>query len=517
MQTSYLKLLSAPFLFSSALFAEPQVDGPLVQRMGYDYHINPIFSPSIVEDLHYLIKRSYSITHRDGDSYDYTCIPQLTTHRTNSFRRYTSRSSFPDLEITEESVHEWFIHRPFAGTHGSNDVRGIFRLLPRVNHVESDYVGFTALLQNVEGLPPIIAIVFRGSQAQSFQRLNGMLGASWLTNLSARKMTYPESFGLPHALFHRGYLERYGSARLNIFADVQELWNRIPANKRSEVRIIITGHSQGGGVTIPAAADIVKNLGQMLFGSNFDNVRTPRFFVYALSSPNTVGDRETKQLVHDIVGRDNILCHCSIFDIVTYACPGERYNKVFLKNFLRFFAGIEAGFHPVGHFAFDDPIALLRSGCQYTEHRVDEDTLQSAEAHLKRAYASGVERRQRRTPFACFKKVKELYHIAQAIHNVGGLKLFVGINHYGSTTANEQCVPGNRIRHGNRSMTFDPRLVETDLKRGLHRGMMHRRLIKNYVQFSPDQISYLFSNDTDNYETNDVEFEVASDDIPTAI
>jgi len=471
--TKHIGLLCASVLHSS-LSAE--INGPLVQEHQGELQINELFTEKLVNDLHYLIKRSYRLTHRDNDAYDYTTPRKLMADR------------YSHLRYRDSECHDWFMLKPFTGTHGA---RGF------PNGVEADYPGFAALLQQ-ENMPPIIAVVFRGSQARSFQPLNGILGPSWLTNFSARKMECPESVNLDGALFHKGFLEKYLSSRFNVMSDIWTLWKKIPKEQREQTRFIITGHSQGAALTAPAALDITKNLLPKLFKRDFNNLETPRLFVYALSGPNSVGNRDTKNMINAIVGRDNIIRHSSIFDIVTYACPGKHYDHWIYNLLFKAFVGVETGYLPVGRLAIDDAQTLFSKGLYYNADWKLLDSIEEIKADWIKFYHDAVlAYRNEYTFLRLFYKSIAAWHLAHGLSEMGGIGNFVAINHYGSKTANHISFPKGRkakamsITHLDisTSPSFDPRLPECNLNDCLKRGDNHRSITKELKHYeAPEQV-----------------------------
>ena len=439
-----LSLMFAP-LINGFVIGASDINGPLVQKEGERIYVNPIMTESLVKELHYLNKRSYRITNRGENQYDYLYPEKLTRKRRNMFSIIKSFSG--EVEFQES---DWDIHEPFTGIHGTNRLRGGLGVLPASHQVELDYSGFVALSKprfNVKKemkRPPIIAVVFRGSQSKSFQKLGGILGPSWLTNFSANKMQVPDNLSMRGALFHKGFLEKYLSARINILAHIQELWKTIPEEFKKDTRFIITGHSQGAGVAIPAALDIVGEFGKKFFGDNFSNVETPRFFVYALSGPNPTGDSKTKEMINRVIGRDNIIRHNSIFDIVTYVCLGKNYDKWFYNMFLNHVAGVESGYHPVGHLAIDDTRMLFLKGLEYNKEYELMNSLDEIDDLLKKIYSQAIRSRQSAWYVSCFYKALEAWYLARGMNAVNGIKNFVYINHYGSITANSNCKPVDR-------------------------------------------------------------------------
>lgn len=483
----HIGLLCTSILHSS-LFAT--IDGPLVQENEGNLQINDLFNETLVNDLHYLIKRSYRLTHRDTDAYDYTVPHKLITDRYSNF------------EYRNSERHKWFMLKPFSGIHGSNGLAGGIGIFPNTNGVEGDYPGFVALLQR-KNIPPIIAIVFRGSQSSSFEPLNGILGPSWLTNFSARKMECPPSINLDKALFHKGFLEKYLSTRLNIISNIINLWKKIPKNQREQTRFIITGHSQGAALTIPAALDLTKNFLPKLFKREFSNIETPRLFVYALSGPNVVGNQETKDMINKIVGRDNIIRHSSVFDIVTYICLGKHYDYWLYNFLLKTIAGVEAGYLPVGRLAIDDTLHLISKGLYYNNELELLDYTDEIVSHCKKFYNDAVlAYRNEHTFLKMFYKGIAAWHLSHGLSEIGGIKNFICINHYGSTTANDIFLKKDK-EASSISTSFDPRLPECNLESCLRRGDMHRNVTLKLVDYeSPDQV---FIPEISSYDSIDLE------------
>ena len=170
----YLSMVGAS-LMHSLLLADPSIDGPLVQRDDSNQIcVNPLMTSDLVDDLHQLIKRSYRITDRGNNAYDYKHPDKLMKKRSNRM----SHSSFSsDGLIRETFTNTWLLHKPFIGMHGATSLGGIVgKFIP--GSMESDFQGFVAYLAPERGRPPVVAIVYRGSQSKSFQNLNGILGPS---------------------------------------------------------------------------------------------------------------------------------------------------------------------------------------------------------------------------------------------------------------------------------------------------------------------------------------------------
>lgn len=450
------------------------IDGPLVQQDEKGvFCVNPIMSETLTQELHSLCKRSYRITsdkHADPES--------LTKPRRNIFQ-YDGHTSI------------WQILKAFTGLQGAH-VGGLVGLVTAVSStevIESDNPGFIAVKQRVEATettpatPPIIAIVFRGTQAKHFQLFNGILGPSWLTNFASDKMNGPEDLNLQDVCFHRGFFEKYLLARESIEENLREAWRLV--GEDPETRFIITGHSQGGGITFPAAYHLVKTYGPVFFGPEFNNVTTPRFFVYALSSPFVVGNEATKELMHNLIGRNNMIRHSSLFDIVTYSCLSTTYSSCAAKVGVKLVCGGDTCYHPVGFSAFDDPKALIERGFEYNEKDtslvVVRKKIDMVVDNLLKLYDSEISARRTNSFFMdLFYRALDLAYGTRAVEKCEGLGNFVVINHYGSTTANVACYPeGVKPTESKGSSSFDPRLPETDLSVCLRRGAINRSHIKS--------------------------------------
>ena len=529
---TYLSIVGATLIQSSALTATG-IEGTFVQWSEEDkIVVNPIFTPSIVSQIHWLIKRSYRITDRAGGPYGYKTPEKLTHRRSNSFGKNTEPvevrqrvCSDGASEKPDPCFNTWLIHAPFQGIHGTEHLGGLVGAVPKIPcAVELDYPGFVALLPREGERPPLISVVFRGSQSKSFQPFGGILGPSWLTNFCAAKAKFPEyisrSEDLAGACFHEGYLRKYLSARINILAHIEEMLQEIPEWDRRNARIIITGHSQGAGVALPAALDITHVLGKKYFDDSFDNTVTPRFFVYALSGPNSTGNTETKDLMNKIIGRDNIMRHNSLFDIVPYACPGKHFDSEFYRAIFGTLAGVETGYHPVGHLAIDDIQSLIMRGFKYNNKGLSDEDLYRTLAELSTGFTKAMQKRQLKDGVinhirAFFMSVQECKHLLKGASAADSLYFFACINHYGSSTANICCSPRPRTKSRlsvmlpkaalatadlpspeikpSHESSFEPRLPEADLTPCLWRGQRVRELVKNDIPF--ESFEQVFSPD----------------------
>lgn len=455
------------FFAQTCLFAfQANPNGSLVQVYKNQKYINPFFSSQLLEEMHELIKRSYTLSNRGSNHYDYLQKDALRQHRLYRFDKH----------------NVWFCHRPFIGTHGTDGLGGVFYYFsycfPWGQMKEVDYAGFVALKAGTKTRPPVMAIVFRGSQSKSFQSLKGYGGASWLTNWDASKMSVPPKLGFTGE-FHKGFLNKYLSLRESLFGDIFECYKKVPIEARKALKIVITGHSQGAGVALIAASDIAKYFGKEFFGTGFDNKKTPHFFVYALSGPNSIGNRTTKDLFYKIIGKDNTIRHSSVFDIVTYSCLGQKFQKKWLFNlFAQSLFGVETGYLPVGHLAIDDIKDLLKKGFDYNNQaeykknlgQIVEYFVQGYQYYL-RTYVS-----ESFITYRLYKFLAVLYY-QYGFNLMGGIGNFVAIQHYGSLG----CLLSSKLPK--KSYGFDPRMPESRLEDALYRGEKHRLATKKELSY----------------------------------
>jgi hypothetical protein len=101
--------------------------------------------------------------------------------------------------------------------------------------------------------------------------------------------------------------------------DLRSAISRIPNEERDRIRFICMGHSQGAALATLMIPQFIHRYGKTLFGEDFDNTRTPRFFCLALSSPMVVASRATQEAFERYVGKENVLRLSVHRDIVTLA------------------------------------------------------------------------------------------------------------------------------------------------------------------------------------------------------
>ena len=511
------------------LGAISDMNGPLAQfdEISTSVCVNPIFSENIVAELHYFCKRSYEITKREDTfsfkhqdklgrraSATFTLSPKGTRHRRASSSSDTATCVPTDATDLFISHEKWLINEPFTGIQGS-EPSGVVGCIKLPCTTEFDYPGFVAYLPREGDRPPLLAVVFRGSQAEGFQPMGGIFGPSWLTNFRADKDTFPCIPGveeLKGACFHKGFLLKYLSSRLNVLSHIDKMRNLVPEEDRENLRIIFTGHSQGAALATIAALDGVCACGKRYYGEDFDNKEMPRFFVYALSSPNPTGDSKTKVLIHEKLGRENIIRHNSVFDIVTYSCLGTRQSNPFLRTIFRYVVGAETDYHPVGVLAMDDTKNLLKRGFIRNHQEDLAANINNIWRRLGSCYELAIQRRQisnceEQHPSNClvdlFYAVQEWANLLMGARAADGILNFVCINHYASM-GGSKCLQASKVTSPERlavdsetaaeahkihqSTSFDPNLPETNLNLCLWRGKKQRDAVRYGTEIDINQI-----------------------------
>lgn len=320
----------SPALSPSLVYMFPTIGG------GPKLQVAPWFT-AVQPDLLHLIKRSYVLTKRESNG---------------EFRNERRMLSGDSAFYIPETNNRWICGRNFTGVHGggSSRIGGVLNAafeaitLGRFSP-EIDFPGYVAVLK----MDPyyVIAVVLRGSQGEDFQPGSGLLSASWATNYDAGSLAVdPELYGFQGRM-HGGYVAKMNSCNLQreefeqmianreienplpkeadldfiypLFESVQDAIGQIPEEERSNIRFVVTGHSQGGGLAQVALPLIIHQFGGMI-PDFVDNVTTPRFFGYFLSAPRVAADQETVDNYNALVGHDNMINHFAFRDVVTMAC-----------------------------------------------------------------------------------------------------------------------------------------------------------------------------------------------------
>ena len=442
----YVSIVAQASFFALGL----DYNGPLVQ---YDENgikkINPLFNDELMQDIYYLLKRSYMITTRVLDRYDYVQADRLQLNELRNFGK----------------DRNWFCLKACVGTQGDENRLSHTLLISGKKNMEVDYPCFVALKLKTEANPyHIIAIVFRGSQSNSFESLKGFGGPSWLTNLAAQKSSFEDSFNL-QGLYHRGFLEKYESVRISLFSSLLECFNLIPMNEWQNTKIVITGHSQGGGLAFVSAMDIVQNFCTLVFDRNYNNKAMNKVYLMGFSSPNVFGNKQTKELFNAVFSKDNAIRYASPFDPIPYSCPGQKAeNNTLSKNLLKALFGFDSGFISAGHLALSNTKDLLFKGLERCNRFDIIDHVPYALESLIDCYKNFLSSLNSNHQLIDLSKAS--YNGYNAINEIGGFMQFIAINHFGSNKYDES------------QFLFDPTLPETNLNNSLFRGHLQNSIVK---------------------------------------
>jgi hypothetical protein len=439
----------------------PLADGSLIQKSTNDQlFVHPFVTERLMETIYYLNKRSYIVSSRRHSNVDYVHEKLLQNN----------------AECLLPNGTRLYCHRPFAGVHGLGEpdvglkMRFTYKLLGCAVQAqqELDYAGFVAMQRANDEIPPLLFIVFRGTQANEFENAHGLCGPSALTNVEATKDAMPNRIiqSKDKLSFHRGYLKKYLSLRHSLLGDCKELIGNLSDEDGKRLIVIVTGHSQGGGLAQIAALDVVDKLGEYCFGDDFDNVSNPHFFVLPISAPNVVGNVYTQHYYHDRVGYDNIARIANLFDIVPYACLSTNWLRI---SWISKCFPIEVGFYPVGHFCPDDTLSVI-SRC-FVDNKDFEANRVFIIQHMARGLMHSLRSRQSHEHYCNWycDKFMALYHYVKAAKLMGGKANFINVNHYIGPKG------------------FNPQLPTTTLKRAVRNGKVLEGMLEHDEMVSYEQ------------------------------
>ncbi len=227
-------------------------------RLYYLDHDNyPIYSQEfvdILQDIHELIGRSYQTTLKDDEkNYLYESSlkkdQQICTrckHVWNCMHNFTgSKGCFyinPHVQKFVQKVCYIFSNLVFGSSFDDNfnEEKSFDR-----SFFVSDYPGFVAsFIPNDPQKPVWIAIIFRGTQSQYDSLLTSIFrDHDWRTNLSITSIEIDRDlFGFSGKI-HSGYVLKIKSCLASLSDSLRQVVSTIPVNRRSNVKIVLCGHS----------------------------------------------------------------------------------------------------------------------------------------------------------------------------------------------------------------------------------------------------------------------------------
>jgi len=267
-------------------------------------------------------------------------------------------------------------------------------------------------------------IVLEGSQGETFEFLGGIGGASWRSNLEAKKQNDIDAKNLNidkkyllkgdgKLSFHSGYYSKIFTSKIFFERNIRDLFNKlnifpfeslninnknldantlqkeVDAKRKISVDVYIFGHSQGGGLTQIAAPYYTTFIGEYLYGKTFDNKLFNTAHAICLSPSRAIGDVYTLNVIKNVLGEGNIFGYSSNVDIVTCVPLGNNINysnvkklglnamlkilkiiSFFLpKNFSELastIASVSTNYETLPIFAYETTENLISNYCKYS-------------------------------------------------------------------------------------------------------------------------------------------------------
>lgn len=331
-ETSYIEGASfeEDFVVVENHLASTERFSPLVQEWEFNITFNPHFvavAPALLDlvDLSYVRSKS----HRDdGEAYKHWNI--------KSFK----------------AIRGFFFQDPKAGF---------------VAYINSDREFLPPALQHQAG--PLMVIVFHGS----------INNADWFTNYQVNKtnLVEPEYKSLNTIGYaHSGFVRKYMSASDQVMSLVDERLKLMSPEERRQLKIYVTGHSQGAGLAQLATVHLVQylrvNHPDLLDGGK-TNVNVNRVNGWFLGAPAVFDESIGKKFVEDIiVGRHNMIRQNIRGDVV--------------PNLAKPFGKTIAGYKGIGFLLYQSGLEALRKAAELNwkgfKQNVEEGELTFASTQL---------------------------------------------------------------------------------------------------------------------------------------
>ena len=254
----------------------------------------------------------------------------------------------------------------------------------------------------------ILVVVFRGTQTS----------ADWKTNAAARA----NAEGI-----HSGFAHKFDSGWPIMSKAIVDFYNSLPAEKKANLQIILTGHSQGAALAQIAGL----RLGELFKKNGLDNLSTNQILVYAVSAPRAFQDN-VFQKFNAAIGEPNAMRHNVKHDVVGNVGPGDWFGAI-ADRWAPASAQPYVHYKDIGHLAMQDTQETLAKGWANTQEELA---------------------RRRREGENMMKRMKSMAELVVAP---------VEYAHMG------------RIGkpRGAPDVGFDPRMLETDFERMLRDGQAH--------------------------------------------
>lgn len=192
----------------------------------------------------------------------------------------------------------------------------------------------------------------------SANRIDNDLGGDLLHRfkLKLEMMEYTAQNGVKvEGEVHKGFFKKYMSTKPEVLGLLKEFINNMTPEQKKAVKIVFTGHSQAGGLGNIALADITANHGKELFGPDFDNRSSGKFYGYLLSAARA-GNKDYVKWMHENIGKDYVVRQNVQGDPVPIA-SGDREMAKLLRELIPGAGEVLstlADYDDVGHLLLDD-------------------------------------------------------------------------------------------------------------------------------------------------------------------
>lgn len=310
-----------------------------------------------------------------------------------------------------------------------------------VENPVKDIVGFVAYNAKTNQMN----VIFRGSASS----------ADWEINYDALKVKAKDVGLNLEGMVHQGFARKYMTARENMIKAIESFWATMTDGAKKAVKLIISGHSQGGGLATLAMGDIGINLSKKLFGEGYNNARDNQIYMWTLSGARA-GDATAIDDINAKLGVYNMVRQNPYHDPVPNAALGRTGQRILEKIPIvgHYLAENFAGYKSVG------TLALV----QDYETFLENELVDSLIATVKRTASDVVEE---------VKNIKGdfIQHPLDALKSVGGIFKRAGERlaymilsplHQGGVVTDESGV-------------FSPTIVHMDTARLLHDGWEHKK------------------------------------------